>query len=250
MLFDFISQSGIVLLLSGLSLSVVIIPFYYCSKRLVTLFVPHIKSFYSLITHVFFNIYPVACQRIQKKERKEKKKKRRIYTYHLQFNKEPLTSEDIMRSVTVLPLLLAVASARIVNFNRRADNLQTFTGDLGGAAPAVTNSGDSTRPFEVNGDTFVNEAGALQRSCDVQFNTCANQANGGASFSVAQCQQQEGKYQDAQGTSLQIADLKSLNRPMQRSCRCCQAQYRRAFRAYHASLPPDPSQSQLQQHRQ
>lgn len=82
MLFDFISQSGIVLLLSGLSLSVVIIPFYYCSKRLATLFVPHIKSFYSLITHVFFNIYPVACQRIQKKERKETRKEEYIHTIY------------------------------------------------------------------------------------------------------------------------------------------------------------------------
>lgn len=101
-----------------------------------------------------------------------------------------------MRSVSILPLLLAVALARTVNFNRRADNLQTFTGDLGGAAPAVTNSGDSTKPFEVNGDTFVNQAAAVQRSCDVQFNTCADQANGGAGFSVDQCQQQKGKYMD------------------------------------------------------
>ncbi|KAJ9303403.1 hypothetical protein C8Q69DRAFT_302314 [Paecilomyces variotii] len=114
-----------------------------------------------------------------------------------------------MRPVTVLPLLLAVASARIVNFNRRADNLQTFTGDLGGAAPAVTNSGDSTRPFEVNGDTFVNEAGALQRSCDVQFNTCANQANGGASFSVAQCQQQEDQCNAAAGAAKRSIEERS-----------------------------------------
>jgi hypothetical protein len=35
-------------------------------------------------------------------------------------------------------------------------NLQTFSGALGGgAASAITNSGDPDRPFEVDGDTFV-----------------------------------------------------------------------------------------------
>ena len=35
-------------------------------------------------------------------------------------------------------------------------NLQAFTGALGGvSAPAITNSGDPERPFEVDGDTFV-----------------------------------------------------------------------------------------------
>ncbi|GAD95222.1 hypothetical protein PTT_18600 [Paecilomyces variotii No. 5] len=114
-----------------------------------------------------------------------------------------------MRSVAILPLLLAVASARTVNFNRRADNLQTFTGDLGGAAPAVTDSGDSTKPFEVNGDTFVNQAAAVQRSCDVQFNTCADQANGGAGFSVDQCQQQKDQCSAAAGTAKRSVEERS-----------------------------------------
>jgi hypothetical protein len=35
-------------------------------------------------------------------------------------------------------------------------NLQVFSGALGGTgAPAITNSGDPERPFEVDGDTFV-----------------------------------------------------------------------------------------------
>ena len=35
-------------------------------------------------------------------------------------------------------------------------NLQVFSGALGGAgAPAITNSGDPDRPFQVEGDTFV-----------------------------------------------------------------------------------------------
>ncbi|TVY17039.1 hypothetical protein LARI1_G003957 [Lachnellula arida] len=65
---------------------------------------------------------------------------------------------------------------------------------LGGiAAPPVTNTGDSTRPFSVNGNTFVGEAAAVQRSCDVQFNACANAVNGGtlSGVTVADCQAQQ-----------------------------------------------------------
>ena len=40
-------------------------------------------------------------------------------------------------------------------------NVQTFTSTLGGTAPAVESSA-SDRPFNVNGDTFVNLAAALQ----------------------------------------------------------------------------------------
>lgn len=37
-----------------------------------------------------------------------------------------------------------------------SSNLQTFTGNLGGvSADAITNSGNSQRPFEVAGDTFT-----------------------------------------------------------------------------------------------
>ncbi|KAL5330522.1 hypothetical protein ACEPPN_000039 [Leptodophora sp. 'Broadleaf-Isolate-01'] len=51
--------------------------------------------------------------------------------------------------------------------------------NLGGAAPAVTDSGDKSRPFAVNGNTFVNEAAAKQRSCDIQNNACFDAVNGG-----------------------------------------------------------------------
>jgi len=69
-------------------------------------------------------------------------------------------------------------------------NLQTFTGTLGGAPPPVTPGG---RGFEVSGesDDFVGEAAALTRSCSVQHNACANAANaGGQSFSVGDCDKQ------------------------------------------------------------
>lgn len=71
-------------------------------------------------------------------------------------------------------------------------NVQTFTGTLGGAAPPVIEtSGD--RPFAVNGATFVNKAAAIQRSCAVQNNACADAVNSGqlAGKSVSDCNAQE-----------------------------------------------------------
>ncbi|KAK2609879.1 hypothetical protein N8I77_003354 [Diaporthe amygdali] len=72
-----------------------------------------------------------------------------------------------------------------------AGNVQTFTGNLGGAAPPVIENDASDRPFSVNGATFLNKGAALQRSCAVQHNACASAANGGkADISVADCDQQ------------------------------------------------------------
>ena len=85
-----------------------------------------------------------------------------------------------------LPLSPRVAEA--------GGDLQTFTGSLGSPPVPVTNSGDSERPFEVEGDTFVNLSAALQRSCDVQFNACANSANASGnkgSLTVQACSSQE-----------------------------------------------------------
>ncbi|KAL8933374.1 MAG: hypothetical protein Q9216_006395 [Gyalolechia sp. 2 TL-2023] len=78
-------------------------------------------------------------------------------------------------------------------------NVQTFTGALGGAPPAVIESpGD--RPFSVNGNTFVNSGAALQRSCAIQHNACANAANSGAlDGGVGQCDAQEKECNAAAG---------------------------------------------------
>lgn len=76
-------------------------------------------------------------------------------------------------------------------------NLQAFTGALGGIkADAVTNSGNSERPFEVDGDTFTDFNSAAQRSCDNQKNKCAQQANNGgnAGFEVSDCDSQNSEY--------------------------------------------------------
>ncbi|KAK1722597.1 uncharacterized protein BDZ83DRAFT_721308 [Colletotrichum acutatum] len=70
------------------------------------------------------------------------------------------------------------------------NNVQTFTGSLGGAPPPVIqSSGD--RPFSVNGDTFVGKGAALGRSCDVQHNACARAVNSGQlDGEVSQCDEQ------------------------------------------------------------
>lgn len=75
-------------------------------------------------------------------------------------------------------------------------NSQTFTGALGGvAATPVLDSGNANRPFQVKADTFVNIGAALARSCDQQFNACANLANGGdATLSVSACAAQKSKW--------------------------------------------------------
>jgi hypothetical protein len=87
-------------------------------------------------------------------------------------------------------LFLGAASAAVLP---RQANSQSFTGALGGiAATPILNSGNAGRPFSVKGDTFVNLGAALQRSCDQQFNACANAANGGnTAFSTAQCTAQK-----------------------------------------------------------
>lgn len=76
----------------------------------------------------------------------------------------------------------------------RQANSQTFTGALGGiAATPILDSGNPDRPFAVKGDTFVNLSAALQRSCDQQFNACANASRGGQDFVFDDCQAQKSK---------------------------------------------------------
>ena len=70
-------------------------------------------------------------------------------------------------------------------------NIQTFTGILGGPPPPVVSSAGD-RPFSVQGNTFVNSGAALQRSCSIQHNTCADAANSGnLAGGVGQCDAQE-----------------------------------------------------------
>ncbi|KIY71526.1 hypothetical protein CYLTODRAFT_418758 [Cylindrobasidium torrendii FP15055 ss-10] len=88
------------------------------------------------------------------------------------------------------------ASSASSDSSSASGNLQAFTGNLGGTAPAVTAGG---KGFIVeNNDEFLNSAAALTRSCDVQHNACANAANSGGGFSVGDC--------DAQNTECKAAN--------------------------------------------
>ncbi|RXG46118.1 hypothetical protein VDGE_03349 [Verticillium dahliae] len=70
------------------------------------------------------------------------------------------------------------------------NNIQAFTGTLGGAAPPVI-KGTGDRPFSVKGNTFTSAGAALSRSCDIQHNACANAANTGKlTGGVGQCETQ------------------------------------------------------------
>lgn len=62
---------------------------------------------------------------------------------------------------------------------------------VGGLPPAVTAGG--SKGFVVDGSEFIQLAGALGRSCDVQHNACANAANASktAGFTVSDCDTQD-----------------------------------------------------------
>jgi hypothetical protein len=100
-----------------------------------------------------------------------------------------------MQFTSIITLLVAASSASALAIQARQANSQSFTGALGGiAATPILDSGNDARPFSVKGDTFVNLGAALQRSCDQQFNACANEANAGnADFSTQECTAQKGE---------------------------------------------------------
>ncbi|CAK7202492.1 hypothetical protein SEUCBS139899_005215 [Sporothrix eucalyptigena] len=91
---------------------------------------------------------------------------------------------------------------------RAATNLQFFQGALANiAAPAISQSNDVTRPFEVDGDTFTNFEDAINRSCDNQHNSCADAANSqkSSSFTVGDCDTQDTQCKAAASSATQTA---------------------------------------------
>jgi len=108
--------------------------------------------------------------------------------------RKPTSIDMKVLSALLIFSVAAISSARILRV--RQANSQSFTGALGGiAATPILDSGNDDRPFQVKGDTFVNIGAALQRSCDQQFNACANAANSGNdAFSTQECQAQKGEY--------------------------------------------------------
>lgn len=99
------------------------------------------------------------------------------------------TSADAKASATASSAAAAATTAASAS----GQNLQTFTGALGGVtAPAVTAAGDQ---FQVEGNSlFKDLSNALTRSCDVQHNQCANAANASGNkgdLTVAACGDQQ-----------------------------------------------------------
>jgi hypothetical protein len=98
-------------------------------------------------------------------------------------------------TVTVTAGSEAVATAVVAAATTAAaaagQNLQTFTGALGGiTAPAVTTGGKGFVVDGETGDSFLNLSAAIQRSCSIQHNDCADAANSGGGFAVSACDQQ------------------------------------------------------------
>ena len=75
---------------------------------------------------------------------------------------------------------------------------QSFSGAIGGVAPAISPSGNADRPFLVKGNQFRTFADAWERSCGEQKNICgdfANSADGRSKgVTVNQCDQQNGEF--------------------------------------------------------
>lgn len=76
--------------------------------------------------------------------------------------------------------------------NNGGGAVQVSSGNLGGPPPVVEDSGDVNRPFRVNGNTFVNQAAAVERACDIQRNACFDGINRGqiSGSSINDCEQQ------------------------------------------------------------
>ncbi|KIN08134.1 hypothetical protein OIDMADRAFT_22960 [Oidiodendron maius Zn] len=91
---------------------------------------------------------------------------------------------------------------------RATSNLQNFTGALGGvAAEPITLSGDSQRPFAVDGETFTTLSAAVERSCGIQHNGCSDTANSGhdgqdgSGLTVGMCDTQQTSCVDGGSSS-------------------------------------------------
>ncbi|KAF7882216.1 hypothetical protein EAF00_011732 [Botryotinia globosa] len=107
-------------------------------------------------------------------------------------------------SIASVASSVSVEAAVSTGTSATGTNVQTFTGTLGGAPPPVVSSAGD-RPFSVNGDSFVGEGAALQRSCSVQHNACAAAANSGSlAGGVEQCETQETACNAAPGAAKMI----------------------------------------------
>ncbi|KAI1324547.1 hypothetical protein F5Y16DRAFT_423854 [Xylariaceae sp. FL0255] len=74
-------------------------------------------------------------------------------------------------------------------------NLNTFTGSVGVAPLAITQSDDEDHPFAINGQTVSHFSDAINSACNGQANLCSQQANGAqkGSINVGDCNTQESR---------------------------------------------------------
>ena len=85
---------------------------------------------------------------------------------------------------SVLALLPGVLPAAAIVLRRSCS-------DFGGAIPKIEMTGDNTRPYAVQGNTFMSLDLAMQRACDLQNNACFDQYHGGnTTFSPSDCGRQ------------------------------------------------------------
>ncbi len=123
-----------------------------------------------------------------------------------------VTAAEIKAAVANVKVAAPAAGKAAAKQSARASgtvNVQTFTGTLGGAPPAVVSSAASDRPFSVDGSTFVNVGAALQRSCSVQHNACATAANSGQiQGGVGQCETQQQACEAASGAAKRVKKLR------------------------------------------
>jgi hypothetical protein len=86
----------------------------------------------------------------------------------------------------------AEAASSAAKSNSGVNTVAMKCGTLGGACPPVTRTRDPRRPFDVSGNSFLDVGSAAQRSCDLQFNLCADAANRGRlpGKRVSDCQAQ------------------------------------------------------------
>ncbi|KAL5334034.1 hypothetical protein BJX70DRAFT_402988 [Aspergillus crustosus] len=107
---------------------------------------------------------------------------------------KPASTFQILTHVWIASTSLARAFDPLgVVYEVVGPHLAPRAGTLGGSTPAITRTGDSERPYSVNGNTFTDYPSAAQRSCNIQFDVCQRAANGGSSvsFSLEDCSNQQ-----------------------------------------------------------
>ncbi|OJJ61143.1 hypothetical protein ASPSYDRAFT_794100 [Aspergillus sydowii CBS 593.65] len=108
----------------------------------------------------------------------------------------PSIIKFILAHLWITPAFLALAFdplGIVYDVAKPNPHLARRAGTLGINIPAITKTGDSERPYSVDGNSFTDYESAAQRSCDIQFDVCQRAANtdSSVSFSLGDCQSQQ-----------------------------------------------------------